>query len=341
MFEKCYQHLNKGGCLLIFPEGNSITEKRLRELKTGVARMAYGAEQQNDFKLGLNIVPMGLNYSDPHQFRSDLFVHIGKPIKVANYDHEPEDERELIRAITADVTDALQSAVLHIQDEKLDNVVAKVEHIFKPELKNIFGITSQLDKTFEMQKEVIDAIEHFDGIKEPAVTEIETEIDTYLSSLKKHGLTNRGLLESQTSITAFSLLKLILGLPFFVLGWLVNAIPYYLTRTIVLSLKVDEAFKGSLLMAVGTGAFVFYYIGMGIWASLHFNMWWLGIVGVLLAYALGLFCFIYSGWYGNFKEQLAFKNLIEEDRDEFAQLLLSRKEIVARLEQFRTSYTAE
>ena len=218
MFDKCYQHLNKGGCLLIFPEGNSITEKRLRELKTGVARMAYGAEQQNNFNLGLHIVPMGLNYSDPHQFRSDLFVHIGKPIKVADYDQTPEDERELIRTITADVTEALQSAVLHIEDEKLDNVVEKVEHIYQPELKNIFGISGQLDKTFAMQKEVIDAIEHYDHQNEPAVAEIETEIDHYLGSLKKHGLTNRGLLESQTSITAFSLLKLIFGLPFFCAG---------------------------------------------------------------------------------------------------------------------------
>ena len=191
-----------------------------------------------------------------------------------------------------------------------------------------------------MQKEVIDAIEHYDQQNEPAVEEMESEIDQYLSSLKKYGLTNRGLLESQTSITALVFLKLVLGLPFFMIGWLVNAIPYYLTRTIVLSLKIDEAFKGSLLMAIGTAAFVFYYIGMCIWASLNLNIWWLGIVLILLAYGLGLFCFIYSGWWGNFKEQQAFKALIEKDRDEFAKLLLSRKQIVERLEQFRTKYTA-
>jgi len=39
--------------MLVFPEGTSITEKRLREIKTGVARVALGAESQNEFKLGI------------------------------------------------------------------------------------------------------------------------------------------------------------------------------------------------------------------------------------------------------------------------------------------------
>src|SRR5688572_4933943 len=34
-FRKCYEFLNQNGTLLIFPEGTSINERKLRPLKTG------------------------------------------------------------------------------------------------------------------------------------------------------------------------------------------------------------------------------------------------------------------------------------------------------------------
>jgi len=57
VFQKCYDHLKEGGAIIIFPEGLSKTERRLRPIKTGAARITLGAEAQNDFKLGCTIVP--------------------------------------------------------------------------------------------------------------------------------------------------------------------------------------------------------------------------------------------------------------------------------------------
>ena len=53
VFQKCYDHLTKGKTIIIFPEGFSKTERRLRKIKTGLARIALGAEEQNNFELGL------------------------------------------------------------------------------------------------------------------------------------------------------------------------------------------------------------------------------------------------------------------------------------------------
>ena len=53
VFEKCYQLLAKKGALILFPEGLSKTERRLREIKTGAARIALGAEAANNFELGV------------------------------------------------------------------------------------------------------------------------------------------------------------------------------------------------------------------------------------------------------------------------------------------------
>ena len=67
-FGRCYDYLGQGGTIMIFPEGTSVSERRLRPLKTGAARIALGAEARHDFKLGLHMLPVGINYFDPAAF---------------------------------------------------------------------------------------------------------------------------------------------------------------------------------------------------------------------------------------------------------------------------------
>ena len=56
--------LKKNGTLLIHSEGICIHEKKVRKLKKGTARIAFSAEEENDFKLGVQIVPVSMNYTD-------------------------------------------------------------------------------------------------------------------------------------------------------------------------------------------------------------------------------------------------------------------------------------
>lgn len=43
-FRKCYEHLEKDGVILTFPEGVSITERKLKLIKGGASHIALGAE---------------------------------------------------------------------------------------------------------------------------------------------------------------------------------------------------------------------------------------------------------------------------------------------------------
>ena len=84
-FGRCYDYFDEGGTIMIFPEGTSVSERRLRPLKTGAARIALGAEARRDFQLNLHILPLGINYFDPQRFRSDVFINPAEPIRVADY----------------------------------------------------------------------------------------------------------------------------------------------------------------------------------------------------------------------------------------------------------------
>ena len=125
IFSSCFELLGKGGALLVFPEGNSITEKRIRKLKTGVARMALGTHQNAQDKVAVKIVPIGLNYANPHRFQSDLFINIGAPISTKAYSIENSD---VIR-LTAEIEERLKETILHVQHQELDSLVKKIELI--------------------------------------------------------------------------------------------------------------------------------------------------------------------------------------------------------------------
>ncbi len=71
--------------LVIFPEGNIFRDGSVHPLKPGLARLAVSAETTHP-GLGVQIVPIGLKYSHSYpQWGSDVFIRIGTPLKVADY----------------------------------------------------------------------------------------------------------------------------------------------------------------------------------------------------------------------------------------------------------------
>ncbi len=57
------------GVIIIHPEGLCVNEKRVRPLRKGIGRIAFGAEEENNWNLNLKIVPVALNYTNASQSR--------------------------------------------------------------------------------------------------------------------------------------------------------------------------------------------------------------------------------------------------------------------------------
>ncbi|MCB0641459.1 MAG: 1-acyl-sn-glycerol-3-phosphate acyltransferase [Phaeodactylibacter sp.] len=103
-FSRCIEFLEKGGCLYIAPEGSSWVERHLRPLKTGTARIALTTEAANDFMLGLQVLPLGINYADQQAFQSQVSLSFGKPISILQYkDLAQEHQRRAAQQLTDDI----------------------------------------------------------------------------------------------------------------------------------------------------------------------------------------------------------------------------------------------
>src|SRR5665213_362991 len=87
--------LERGGAILVFPEGKSHNEPEIAPLKTGLARAALRARQ--DGVDGIRIVPIGITFEDKSTPGTRVIAQVGEPI--AMDDWSGEDVRELTESI--------------------------------------------------------------------------------------------------------------------------------------------------------------------------------------------------------------------------------------------------
>lgn len=73
-FEECIKLFRKNEAVLIFSEGKSINDWRLRPLKKGTARLAIQCMQDN---IPIKVIPVGINYSCFRSFGKNVFLNFG------------------------------------------------------------------------------------------------------------------------------------------------------------------------------------------------------------------------------------------------------------------------
>ena len=135
MYEQVFATLGQGGCIGIFPEGRNSPRAQVAEVRTGVARMALGAEAHHDWSLGLVIVPVGVNFEHRELLLSDVLLRFGQPMVVADYKLRYEDSSEAaVRDLTERIQAALRRQALHLSDQRLEQLVNDLAAVFGPDL---------------------------------------------------------------------------------------------------------------------------------------------------------------------------------------------------------------
>jgi 1-acyl-sn-glycerol-3-phosphate acyltransferase len=123
--------LTKNKKIIIFAEGLCIQERRLRPLKKGVPRMIFGAMQNKSLN-NLIVVPVGINYKDPSQFRGTIFCNIGKPIKMIDYMAAyNEAPAKTMNQFLTDLTIRMKELIVNINHQRSEKVIEHIEEIYQ------------------------------------------------------------------------------------------------------------------------------------------------------------------------------------------------------------------
>jgi len=118
IFNKTVDVLRNKNGLVILPEGDHAGFRRLRQLKKGICRVAFHADEATGFKLKIKIVPVGIEFSNYTRFRQVLTVVYGKPVEVSEY-HKlyTEAPEKALNELRIRLSSEIKKVMVHIESE--------------------------------------------------------------------------------------------------------------------------------------------------------------------------------------------------------------------------------
>ena len=120
IFARCRAILQEGRTMALFPEGTTHSGTQLLQLRTGAARIALSAEDEVDWTAGVQIVPVGLWYQNKTSFRSSVLLVVGEPFDLSTYaDSYATDERHTVQKVTEHIAAELDKVVLQAENAEL------------------------------------------------------------------------------------------------------------------------------------------------------------------------------------------------------------------------------
>lgn len=339
VFQKCHDHLSLGKSILIFPEGFSKTERRLRHFKTGAARIALGAEEQNNFNLGVKIVPIGINYSNPHHFRSDVFVNYGDPIEIKSYeDQYIKDQRATAVALTNEIKKRIEERVVIVKDEQLDIVIKQIEIMYRSKLRADPNPKEKAPQDFYLSKNIVRAVELYQKEYPDKMHDFERKINLYLKTLKQLHIRDTQVRNSEISLKLIErIFYFVLGFPFFLYGYIVNYIPFKTAELLAKWIRVRKDFIGSMKLALGMFLFlIIYLIQFFIIGTLSSLI--IAAIALFTWYPAGIFTINYIKNFYLFRGSLNYLRLFMRKSDLIVHLKTTREELVDQLEEGKKLY---
>jgi 1-acyl-sn-glycerol-3-phosphate acyltransferase len=255
-FSACFDSIKAGQVIMIFPEGRTILEKRLRPLQKGICRMAFGSiERYPELLQDLCIVPAGANFCDGTQARSRVMINFGEPLMVKDFISADgqQDSQKLLDTLTVAMSEHLVLIDQETDDEWIEGLLT-MHRSENPE-PNFPVITT--DEAPLRAEKILAA--KLSALPDEQKQKIASELKNYNAELKKQGLQDWAVANNrkrgQTPIFLLAILGL-LTLPGRIFAWPMAA----LARRI----KDQRVKRPEYYLPVWAGLtwllFLFYYI---------------------------------------------------------------------------------
>ncbi|MBM3420905.1 MAG: hypothetical protein FJY11_07205 [Bacteroidetes bacterium] len=307
---------NKNG-LGILPEGNHAEERRLRQLKKGICRIAFSAEEVNNFSLNLKIIPVGLEYTHFYRFRQVLTVVYGKPVEVSQFretylESQPKAMNDLREALS----ERMKRLMVHIESEENYEALNELrvlvngrysDRVRFPKLFRDRVLIDILNRLSDSNPQLYRAIcDKSRSVREKA---IELKIGYRYLEKKRHGL---------LSLIMGSLL-LLSTIPLFLYGMAFNYI-FIEVPKFPLKKIADAQFRSTVRYVV---SLLLAFIFMPLYALLSFLLlkpWWIALIVFLSIPLSGLLAWNWSLLFRRITEGFRIRRFIGSRNKTFLQL---------------------
>ena len=324
--------LARGGTIGIFPEGVSHNEPRLKTLKTGAARIALGAVSAGE-ALDLQIVPVGLYYTEKTTFRSSALLHFGEPLPVTPVVLEPDGTppRDAVRELSDRIEKALREVMLHAEQEEALTLIDKAERIFSAEEVGE-DEPQRLSRTLELRQRFLEGYAFYRARSPQRIAAIESRIARFEQELKQAGVDPFEL--SLPPTAAHTIVKLLgqvvtclVLAPLALVGTLVHYPAYWLGGYLATHLSRDEQDVVSTFKII-SAMLLFPLTWIGVAALAWFLGGWIaGLTTALLTPLCGFVAIRFFEAFDSFAGSFLALTLFVTRRRSFVRLLAERAAI--------------
>ena len=319
-FQSVFSALHFNRTVMILIEGSTIQVKRLRPLKKGTARMAFGAIEAYDLE-EVYIVPGGVNFTYAERPRSEVMIDIGEPVKAKDYlEDYLHNANKAIMDLTKDVRPALEDCLVHVEDPENDALVEGLLRMHRSTFEESrFSVLSKDPARFEMEKAVAQKVNAADEV---ALPELREAVADYIEHLGQFGLEDRTLMQRKQPPPAWPLW---LSFPVFLLGYAFNK-PLTLPGKYISETRVKtHEFVMPVRWAASLGVYLLTTIAVVV-VTLATQWWWLSLayVGLLLA---GQYALYYLEYRAEYRQHQRLKIVPEKQLE----ALLQRRALVMEL----------
>ncbi len=330
--------LHRGEAVLVFPEGLSHSGVQLARMKTGAARIAFGAEEAADWRLGLRVVPVGLTYHRKDAFRGRVAAAVGRSFEVAGWrELRNRDEWLAVESLTAAIREALEKVTLNLPTEDDRSLIETAEALYAAEKRlsrprSPQGLAPRLPRL----QRFAEALAWLYVERPHDYEQLRAAVEDYRSRLRRLGVRQgevpqRFPLPGVIRYAVVQAFVLFIGLPLAALGTFFWYLPYQAPRLPLGLLRPDYEAIATVKLASALIAFPIVYAVWLIAAWFLAGLW--GVAAAALALPLlGAAALHWRHRWSRVKEDVRiFLNVIREktQRDE---LVRERRALVEKFE---------
>ncbi len=364
-FRAAYEVLEAKGTIGIFPEGQNAPERHVREIKTGTARIALGAEAKNDWQLGVRVIPVGLNFEDRDRYLTRVLVRFGEPIDArALREQYEEDERAAVRELTDRIQEGIRAEAVHVHDLAHAELVEDVAEIYSatiledvmgrmPDVRGqrrklldtLKGATQRkedLDDLMVAKQHIADAVVYFQAQEPEAIERLKRSLRRYKDHLSQVSLRRDFLDRPPKTISArreavkMTLYAVLLA-PFAFFGLFHNFVPQRITRRLVLRAP-DEAMRAITAITAGTAIYGLFYAAYGALVHAGTGSWlWTSLYLLSLPFA-GMWWIRYRRQLARYSGRIVTRTLFFSNKRLMRKLIFEREQILMEMDGLRTAY---
>ncbi|MFP4214204.1 MAG: 1-acyl-sn-glycerol-3-phosphate acyltransferase [Desulfohalobiaceae bacterium] len=374
-FQKVYQVLLEQGCIGIFPEGRNSPHRQVAELRSGTARMALGAEAENNSQLGVGIVPVGLSFESRELLLSSVLLSFAPPIWVADYAGlYQQDPEQAVRALTRDLQQSLRQQALHVEDLRLGQLVADLSAILLPEpaLQNSAPEAEQAEKRADQaarshwqrltswfrpvarkkqdlhlalrtRQSTSQVLAQASARQPEAIEALRRDVERYKDHLAQARLREDLSQQCQHPVQE-RLIRLrmtlyaLLMAPLALLGFVHNILPYLLTLGTARIFK-EEAIRGFAYFALGIFFFsLCYLLYLGLfWQYVTSSLPWCFVYLAALP-CTGFACLRYRRTIMRYRDQILVRTFFQSKEHVRSRLQQERQRIISSFQELRKQH---